>query len=388
MRPHVLILTPSVGRSGGGVSEAARLFTESLVLDGRFSAEVVAFHEDRFDEGKAAWPNIPIHSFPIYGPRNYSFSPGMLRYMLSSKADIVHVHGIWMFHVAAAALWSALRQKPALVTPHGMLEPWILKRSSRLKAMVSLLYQKRFLNHNALHVLTAKERIDVAQAGLSTAQCHIIPNYVTPPRSCAGKPTWWKPEFEKRRLYLFLGRIHDKKGWRELCAAWEQLNKEADSFRHKAQLVFCGWPDNCPDFVPTVNKLNEQFGNAIFAGAQFGEDRERSYAAADIFLLPSKSEGLPMAILEAWAAGLPSLMTQACNLEVGFDVGASVKTEEAPSEIAAALRLMQSWTEEELTSAGKKAKDLAATRYSRESVSDAYCNLLDLYLKRQRKPHD
>lgn len=374
-RPRILVLTPAIGRRGGGVSEAARLYAAALVADGRFELEVVTLLDSDFETDRAAWPEIPIHAFRSYGPARYGFSPGMLRYVLSQRAAAVHVHGIWMFHVFCAALWSTLRRRPALVTPHGMLEHWILQRSRRLKAAISVLYQRRFLRRADLHVLTEKEQADIVAASLPTDRCHVIPNYVLAPATTSEHPGWWRPEFANRRVYLFFGRIHDKKGWRELCTAWETLCADDPAFREGAQLVFCGWPDDCPDFEPTVAALSARSGNVLFAGPQYGADRDRSLAAADLFLLPSKSEGLPMSVLEAWAAGVPSVMTRACNLDQGFEAGAAFETGESTQAIAEALRDLQARPATEMERASQAAKELVAAEYSQENVGKLMSDL-------------
>jgi len=387
MKPRVMVLTPAIGRRGGGVSEAARLYVAALIAEGRFLPEVVTLYDDSFQADRAAWPAVPIHAFRAYGPSNYGFSPGMLKHVLGNRdAALVHVHGIWMFHVFCAALWCKLRRRPAVVTPHGMLEAWILRRSPRLKAAVSRLYQARFLSKAAaIHVLTEKEIGDVAQAGLPTARCHVIPNYaLPPPAEDPGLPGWWQPDFAARRVFLFFGRIHDKKGWRELCDAWEALSASDPSFRNGAQLVFCGWPDSCPEFEPRVAALAERFGNIIFAGPQFGIERDRSMAAADVFVLPSKSEGLPMAVLEAWAAGVPALMTRACNLDQGFTAGAAVETGEDAGAIAAALRKVMGWPEDALDQARAAARALVAAEFSQTEVGYRTAELFADVISKQR----
>lgn len=63
----------------------------------------------------------------------------------------------------------------------------------------------------------------------------------------------------------------------------------------------------------------------VFLGPAFGEAKDQLLRQAHAFILPSFSEGLPMAVLEAWAYGLPVLMTDHCNLPEGFAARAAIR---------------------------------------------------------------
>ena len=65
--------------------------------------------------------------------------------------------------------------------------------------------------------------------------------------------------------------------------------------------------------------------DVVFYGPAFGEEKEALLRSADAFILPSFSEGLPMSVLEAWAYGLPVVMTPECNLPEGFASGAALE---------------------------------------------------------------
>jgi poly(glycerol-phosphate) alpha-glucosyltransferase len=52
----------------------------------------------------------------------------------------------------------------------------------------------------------------------------------------------------------------------------------------------------------------------FFVGPKYGVEKEDFLKDSDLFILPSFSEGLPIAVLEAWANKIPVLMTENCNI--------------------------------------------------------------------------
>jgi glycosyltransferase involved in cell wall biosynthesis len=361
------MITGSISRNGGGVSEVVRLLATELARAGE-TVEVLSLRDEHSEADTARWGDIKVRCFKIYGPARFGFSPGLLWATLRSKADVAHVHGLWQFQGLCALLWAKIRSRPYVVTPHGMLDPWITGRSRALKRLVSATFQDRLLKDAAsVHALTTKEQADTL-ALFPTARTDIIPNFVHVEETDQ-TATWRTSALAKRRVYLFLGRIHDKKGWRELCAAWERLCSSDTAFSSSSALVFCGWLDGASDFEAQIADLYAQFGNVYFPGSQYGEQKAASLRAADVFILPSKSEGLPMVILEAWAAGLPVLMTSACNLPIGFERGAAVEIGQAPEGILEGLKRAAAWTRQERQDISKAARALNATEFSSDAVT-------------------
>ncbi|MBB1247572.1 glycosyltransferase [Rhizobium sp. G21] len=241
---------------------------------------------------------------------------------------------------------------------------------------MSKLYQNRFLRKAAgFHLLTDKEGGDVAEF-VTGQPSRIIRNFAQAFASDGQPPSWMKPEYEGRKVYLFLGRIHEKKGCMELMQAWEKLSLDNPDFARSSLLVFCGWNDGIEGFERRAGELNRKFGNVLFAGPQYGHDKARSMASARYFLLPSKSEGLPMAVLEAWAAGVPCILTPECNLAIGFERGAAYRTGFTPETIYPALQAAHALPDTDWDAASERSKALAAEEFSEESVRNG---LLDLY---------
>ncbi len=365
------MIAGGLSRLNGGVSEAVRLLTLALKESGQTDIELFTTKDAYLAQERAQFGALPIHAAHGFGSPRYGFAPGMVRQLLASDIDILHVHGIWTFHAAAAWLWHRISGKPVVIAPHGMLEPWILARSRLLKWLVWHLYLRDLFRRAAgVHVLTVKEEADV-QAVVPGAACTLIAHYVPLRDADPGgeMPAWWDARHAKARVIVFFGRLHAKKGVMELCDAWEQLCRQSPDLAGRSRLVFCGWVDGVAGFEDRVARLGEEFGNITFAGPQYGADKWRSLSAASFMILPSHSEGLPLSVVEAWSAGTPTIMTEACNLPDGFAAGAALMVEPAPPGILAGLLHAAQMPEAELAIMRDAARQLVVEHYSATAVA-------------------
>lgn len=104
---------------------------------------------------------------------------------------------------------------------------------------------------------------------------------------------------------LYLGRLDQRKGLRELIDALGQALRQG----LEVNLVMAG---SGPDEALLKQHVAESglSDKVSFPGAMFGQFKRACFSAADVFVLPSWSEGLPYALLEAMAAGLPVIATR------------------------------------------------------------------------------
>jgi glycosyltransferase involved in cell wall biosynthesis len=106
------------------------------------------------------------------------------------------------------------------------------------------------------------------------------------------------------KTIIFLGRIHEDKGLREIVNACRALKKENFEFRFKC----FGAGDAAEKFVSEMSEiLGEKFS---FGGVVSGAEKWRQLSKSDVFLLPSYYEGLPVALLEAMAAGCVAVVSK------------------------------------------------------------------------------
>ena len=92
--------------------------------------------------------------------------------------------------------------------------------------------------------------------------------------------------------------------WCLVIAGWEQNHYERTLRELAGELGLCG------SSTPDQGAGN---GSVYFIGPQFGKKKAGWLRRCDAFVLPSLSEGLPMAVLEAWSFGKPVLLTDGCN---------------------------------------------------------------------------
>jgi glycosyltransferase involved in cell wall biosynthesis len=178
------------------------------------------------------------------------------------------------------------------------------------------------------------------------------------------RPRWWRPSDGGRTVILFFGRLHVKKGCVELCDAWERFCEGHPELACHAQLIFGGWNDGISGFEAHVARAGRRFDNARYVGPQYGDEKWRSMTSSQFMILPSKSEGLPMSILEGWSAGLPAIITEECNLSVGFTAGAALCIAPSTESIYAGLVTATSMTAAQHGALSKAAIRLIANDFS------------------------
>jgi phosphatidylinositol alpha-1,6-mannosyltransferase len=165
-----------------------------------------------------------------------------------------------------------------------------------LKPLLRLIWQQA-------DVVTAisQEHKQLAYRTLSGFPITVIPNGVDTQTFC--------PPAANRDTgplnILCVGRLIERKGQRHLLEAFARLRASAPRRLH---LTLVGAGDSEPDLHRLAQEL-ELDGEVTFTGAVNYEAMPEIYRQADIFVLPSQSEGMSNALLEALASGLPVVVT-------------------------------------------------------------------------------
>lgn len=290
------------------------------------SVSIYAPYDAHSEEDIAQWSPLQPQVFPRQAPHSLAIGKGLKDAVMAADHDVLHLHGIWQYNSAITRQWQKQTGRSVMISPRGMLDPWALSHSGWKKKLVGAAFENDNLARSAcLHALNKSEASSMRQFGLKQPIA-IIPNGTDTIdlSSSSPKPDW--AQNDTRKTLLFLGRIHEKKGLDLLIEAWGQLKAEQPAIAETWRIIIAGWDDG--GYQEGLQEMISAKGlsqDITFIGSVFGDEKAATLAAADAFILPSYSEGLPMSVLEAWSYQLPVFMTEACNIPEGFSADAAVK---------------------------------------------------------------
>jgi poly(glycerol-phosphate) alpha-glucosyltransferase len=365
---EVGFLVNSVSREAGGLFHSVRGLAKAVV-SANLDARVFGMSDPHSASDVLKWQPLSVRTFqPQF--RSWGYSNQLLPALIDADLDILSTHGLWQYCSVASWRWHRQTRRPYIVHAHGMLEPWALQNARWKKRIAGLLYENRHLHGAAcLRALCEAEAQSIRAYGTRNP-ISVIPNGVDLPplteSAAAGSENLPLRTFAQgRKILLYLGRLHPKKNVVNLIRAWKTAFDSQPSVRKSWVLAIAGWDH--AGYEAQLKQLTTDLGlrtSVIFPGPLFGQGKDAAYRACDGFVLPSLSEGLPMAVLEGWAYSKPVAVTPACNLPEGFAAGAAVQIGTTPEEIAFGLRKLTEMNDHDRTAMGGRGHALAATKFS------------------------
>ncbi|MGQ1946399.1 glycosyltransferase family 4 protein [Geofilum sp. OHC36d9] len=361
---RVLISSPDldVGKNVSGISSVVRAIMREMPALG---VELLHLKEGRSDRdrfGIAGYFNLlkNLISFPFvrYGKRVSLFHQNV---PFTTKGIIREFLFSWL------AKWCHL---PVLVHVHGGIyideapSRWLYKMTCSI-----------FDNASKIIVLNDYEKTQVAH--LYGKKTEILENvidtdYYSFKDSFGGK---------KHPVLLFLGRIHEEKGLNEILEAFSQLYP---SFPFT--FVMCGFGTFQARFRTRFEAvLGSDFQ---FKGVVSGDSKLEAIKRADYFLLPSYTEGLPIALLETMSCGVIPVVSDHDSMRsmiTDFENGIMVKRRSA-THIVEQMKKAFALDAQQRLKMAQNARQTILTNYSMETYNKRlmtkYNEVLDGYKRK------
>lgn len=305
---------------------------------------------------------IPTGRVEKRGGLDPTLVPRLAHALRERGADVVHTHNPLALIYGAPAAWlagaSTIHTKHG-INPAGRGSCWLRRTAARLvDAFV------------AVSDTTAEQAR--AQHDTATGKLHTIPNGIRLDR--------YAPNPEARaaiRVELGLGDAWVVGTVGRLDAVKNQamlVRAMAPLLSSRARLVIVGEGDARPDIEAAIAALPDPRW-VVMTGRRM--DVPRVIHAFDVFALSSTSEGLPLVVPEAMAAGLPIVTTGVGGLPGVVDdqrTGLIVEVDE--HALSAALAALQA-DRGRARAMGARARRAALARFSSDRMVDAYLGLYD-----------
>ncbi len=368
--------------NSSGTTHIVRNMTEELA---RLGAETDVFHVAK-PQGNPVLPDAGLvrsREFPMTLPFN---NPGVSLPFAAEihrrvrDYDIVHIHAVWNFPTWMTMRAAGRAGVPFVVAPQGSLEDRALSINRGRKAFYARRVELPWLRQAAaIQALTRMEARQVRRFGIRAPVAR-IPNGVRPGDFGNGESVAFRAKHGiggDRRILLFLGRVHPKKGLDLLAGAWRRIHDRVPD----ADLVVAG-DDGGTGYRRTAESLFAGLPRVRFVGELRDREKVDALSAAAVFVLPSWTEGLPVAVLEAMASGLPVVITTCCNIPEVSEAGAGEVVNTDAADVADAIvRLFAN--EERRAGTGRAARRLVERRFTWTRVATRSMKLYERILQRR-----
>jgi glycosyltransferase involved in cell wall biosynthesis len=315
---NVLHVIGSLSRQEGGPPEITRQLARSYAEDGN-TMEVVCL--DPPGSPFLSDMPCPVHALGQRLIGRYGFSPRLWNWLHehAGRFDAIIMQGIWTFPGIAVRHASRKAGVPYGVFPHGALDPWF-NRKYPLKHLKKIAYwpiQYSVLRDARAVFFTSKLEPELARTSFSPNRWNtvIFPYGIYEPSSSPADTieTFYQsfPSLRNRRYFLYLARIHEKKGCDLLLRAFARVSPSMPDF----DLVMAG-PDR-DGYKMSLQRMAQDLGIAdrvVWPGMIADDLKWGALRAAEAFILPSHQENFGIAVVESLAASRPVLISNQVNI--------------------------------------------------------------------------
>ena len=240
---------------------------------------------------------------------------------LVQKHNVVHSHNTFDLLNRHVALASRDHRVPLFFHVHGALDPVIVNayvKKAPKKHIYIRLVERRNLNlAQGVFALTSLEAKQIRSWRVSS-RIHVVPNgthsFEAPSQAEIDKFISRFPNIADKQVILYLGRIDPKKGLDVLIDAFKKIS---DKFP-QAVLALAGNRDEVSSYTQQLDEQIQRNGlqdRIVWMGFLDETEKRNALATAQVFSHVTVSEGMPMSVLEAMAAGLPTIISPGCYMD-------------------------------------------------------------------------
>lgn len=353
---RIIHYIPSIDRTAGGTSTYMQVLAKEL---GKIADVHIITHSS---DNPLPIENCRIHDVSSYNPLNGKFKKEVIALFDEVRPDVVHVNCCWMPACAVIQNIAQKRGYKVVLTPHGMLEPWIIKRHYWTRKFPALmLYQKTAIRKaDCIQATADSERGNLLKLGYNT-------NVKVVKLGIDADGIEMKKSWKKTKQILFLSRVHVKKGINFLIEAAEILREELQGYR----IIVAGEGD--AEYVASLKQQIQDKGLqgiVQLIGGVYGDKKWDLFQTSDFFVLPTHSENFGLAIAESLASGTPVITTVGTPWKDLNESHAGAWIEIGTKPLVDSLKKFLALTDEELERIGRNGRKLIEMKYSAKVMAE------------------
>lgn len=358
----ILHYIPTLDRNSGGLASYMQLLSKDL---GKLAELHIVTHKS---ENLVNIQNASLH-----------FIDGKLTHLLKAKQefiallnelqpDIVHINCCWYPQCALIQKYSQQLGYKVCLSPHGMLEPWILKKNKWTKKIPALLlYQRQAIKKADIIIATSKnEKSNILSLKLNK-NVTIIPNgIIVDGIEC--KKSW-----KKNKIILFLALLRPNKGAHLLIEAAAKLKP----LLYDWKIIIAGKDDEkYENYLKSLVKSYKLDNIISFPGPLYDQKKWDMFRKSDIFILPTLNENFGIVIAESLLCGTPVITCKGAPWSSLNEENCGWWIERDLQQIIYSLKNAIGLSEQELKSMGINGRHYIINNYDSKIISK---KIIDLY---------
>ena len=325
-----------------------------------------------------------IKALPNDSLGSYGYSRNMNHFLQQSAYDLYHTNGMWMHCNHITCTKARKKNKPYIITPHGMLYPIALRRSYWKKwPLIQLYFKKDIFEATCLHATCKQEMNNIRLFGYK-GPIAIIANPTSVPHYASllfekKKNTFLECNLPKK--FGFLGRLHPRKKVENLLYGVANITDQQD-----CELVIMGKGDNAYEQFLRNEAERLKLKNVTFRGFVSGKEKYEELAQLSCLFVPSDFENFGMIITEALSVGTPVMASLGTPWEKLNTNNCGWWINRTPENISNVMKQVIEMPVNQLIAMGERGRQLISDNYTDTQVALKMKHLYKWILDGSNKP--
>ncbi|MDP3970227.1 MAG: glycosyltransferase family 4 protein [bacterium] len=352
----------------GGVEKHVQELAVRLVINSGY--DVIAYTRPWYtSKNKKMYQGVRLQSLPSLKTKHFDAIThtfmAIVHAAFKEKVDVFHIHAVGP--ALLAWLPRVLRPKAKVIVTFHCSDRQHQKWGfvARMMLWLGELSATKFPHE----VITVSKTLKDYCYEVFKRTTNYIPNGITAVQPVEASMIEQKFGLKKNEYIVMIARLVRHKGAHHLIEAYRKLKTDK-------KLVIVGGSAFTDDYVQELHDLANDDENIIFTGNQTGRVLEELFSNAYLYVLPSESEGLPIALLEAGSYGKALLASDIpANMEIVRECGLSFKNANV-MDLANQLQYMID-NPEMVEANGKAARKYVMKNYLWDDVAQETMNLYE-----------